>query len=54
MLWHCLLLFAFRAPQTTHLPNLKLEFPTLKHSQLKERIFEMWKKAPENPDNQAK
>lgn len=31
---------------------MKEEVPGLKLSQYKDRIFEMWKKAPENPKNQ--
>jgi hypothetical protein len=36
------------------LPVLKEDLPGLKLSQYKERIFEMWKKAPENPMNAAR
>lgn len=35
------------------LPQLKEDQPGLKLSQYKERIFDMWKSAPENPRNQA-
>lgn len=31
------------------LPIVKKEYPGLKLSQYKERIFEMWKTSPENP-----
>jgi hypothetical protein len=31
---------------------MKEELPGLKLSQYKERIFEQWKRSPENPDNQ--
>ena len=34
------------------LPVMKEEFPTLKLSQLKERLFKEWKKDPMNPMNQ--
>lgn len=34
------------------LPLMKEQFPGLKLSQYKERIFDMWKTAPENPRNQ--
>jgi hypothetical protein len=34
------------------LPRMKEDFPGLKLSQYKERIFDMWQKAPENPRNQ--
>ncbi len=33
--------------------ELRSEFPSLKHSQLKERAWEMWLKSPENPENAA-
>lgn len=36
------------------LPIFKQEHPNLKLSQYKERIFDAWKKAPENPLNKAK
>lgn len=35
------------------LPILKEELPGLKLSQYKERIFEAWKRSPENPDNSS-
>ena len=35
------------------LPILKDELPGLKLSQYKERIFEAWKRSPENPDNNS-
>ncbi len=35
------------------LPQLKEDYPGLKLSQYKERLFEMWKTAPENPRNQV-
>jgi len=35
------------------LPILKEELPGLKLSQYKERIFDLWKTAPENPRNQV-
>lgn len=34
------------------LAGVKEDYPGLKRSQYKEKIFEMWKKSPENPDNQ--
>ncbi|RYH22721.1 DUF1014 domain-containing protein [archaeon] len=34
------------------MPILKEEMPGLKLSQYRERIWEMWKTAPENPRNQ--
>jgi hypothetical protein len=33
---------------------MKEDLPGLKLSQYKDRIFEAWKKSPENPANQAK
>lgn len=32
---------------------MKEDLPGLKLSQYKDRIFEMWKKSPENPANQV-
>lgn len=34
------------------LPEMKDEFPGLRLSQYKEKIFNLWKKSPENPANQ--
>jgi Coiled-coil domain-containing protein 124 /Oxs1 len=34
------------------LPIVKAEYPSLRLSQYKEKIFTMWKKSPENPQNQ--
>lgn len=45
---------AYKAYYESMLPVLKEELPGLKLSQYKERIFEMWKTAPENPHNQAR
>lgn len=36
-----------------NMPILKEENPTLRQSQLKERLQKMWKKSPENPMNQV-
>jgi hypothetical protein len=36
------------------LPEMRLSHPGLKLSQYKERIFEEWKKSPENPHNQPR
>ena len=38
-----------KAFEERRLPELKAEFPGLKLSQLKERSFKEWQKAPENP-----
>lgn len=35
------------------LPVMKADFPDLKHSQLKEKIWAEWQKSPLNPNNQA-
>ena len=35
------------------MPVLKEENPGLKLSQLKDRVFTLWQKSPENPKNQA-
>mmetsp|Transcript_4373 Transcript_4373/g.6034 ORF Transcript_4373/g.6034 Transcript_4373/m.6034 type:complete len:264 (-) Transcript_4373:247-1038(-) len=42
----------FKAYYERMLPEMKEDFPGLKLSQYKQRIFEMWKKSPENPMNQ--
>eukprot|EP01031_Cornospumella_fuschlensis_P027987 gene27987-33796_t len=44
---------AYNAYYAATLPVLKEEQPGLKLSQYRERIWEMWKTAPENPKNQA-
>lgn len=44
---------AFRAYEEQMMPSLKAENPTLKRSQLLELLTKQWKKAPENPFNQA-
>jgi hypothetical protein len=41
----------FAAYTEQMLPMLKQDLPGLKLSQYKERIFDMWQKAPENPRN---
>lgn len=43
---------AFCAFEARELPKLRAENPTLKHSQLLERLHKLWKKSPENPFNQ--
>uniref|UniRef100_A0A7S2X902 Coiled-coil domain-containing protein n=1 Tax=Lotharella oceanica TaxID=641309 RepID=A0A7S2X902_9EUKA len=42
----------YRAYETREMERLRAENPKLKRSQLKERIFDAWKKSPENPMNQ--
>lgn len=44
----------YNAYYEAQLPILKADHPGLKLSQYKERIFDMWKSAPENPRNQAR
>jgi len=43
---------AYLAYEEKMMPILKEENPTLRLSQLRERIFKLWGKAPENPMNQ--
>lgn len=43
---------AFKAFEERELVTMKEEYPTLRRSQLKERIFAKWQKSPENPMNQ--
>ncbi|GAB5368168.1 hypothetical protein AAMO2058_001295500 [Amorphochlora amoebiformis] len=42
----------YRAFEEREMARMRAEFPKLKRSQLKERIFEAWKRSPENPMNQ--
>ncbi|CDJ52961.1 Expressed protein, related [Eimeria brunetti] len=44
---------AYRAYEEQMMPRLKAENPTLKRSQLLEILSKQWRKAPENPLNQA-
>ena len=41
----------FKAYEERMLPEVKDDYPGLKLSQYKEKIFQMWKKSPENPVN---
>ena len=43
---------AYKAYFEAQMPLMKEEFPGLKLSQYKDRIFNQWQKAPENPKNQ--
>lgn len=43
----------FKAFEERKLPEVKADYPGLKLSQYKEKVFQMWKKSPENPANQA-
>lgn len=44
---------AYAAFEEREMPILRSQNPGLRHSQLKERMFKMWQKSPENPFNQA-
>lgn len=35
------------------MPSIKEEYPGLRLTQYKEKIFNLWKKSPENPENQV-
>lgn len=43
----------FKAFEERMLPEVKADYPGLKLSQYKEKVFQMWKKSPENPANQG-
>mmetsp|Transcript_2784 Transcript_2784/g.4091 ORF Transcript_2784/g.4091 Transcript_2784/m.4091 type:complete len:254 (-) Transcript_2784:151-912(-) len=43
---------AYKSFEQKMMPEVREEFPGLKRSQYKEKIFDMWKKSPENPMNQ--
>lgn len=43
---------AFKAYEEQQMPIMRQDYPGLKLSQYKERIFQQWQKAPENPMNQ--
>ena len=43
---------AYKRFEELELPLLKQQNPGLRHSQLKERLYRMWKKSPDNPMNQ--
>jgi len=42
----------FKAFEERMMPEVKRDYPGLKLSQYKEKVFQMWKKSPENPANQ--
>jgi hypothetical protein len=44
----------FKAYEERMMPEVKADYPGLKLSQYKEKIFQMWKKSPENPANHPK
>eukprot|EP01055_Gregarina_sp_Pseudo9_P005259 Gregarina_sp_Pseudo_9__5258@NODE_59_length_4716_cov_32_223220_g55_i0_p5_GENE_NODE_59_length_4716_cov_32_223220_g55_i0NODE_59_length_4716_cov_32_223220_g55_i0_p5_ORF_typecomplete_len220_score76_07Ccdc124/PF06244_12/1_2e24NHS/PF15273_6/3_6_NODE_59_length_4716_cov_32_223220_g55_i038874546 len=44
---------AYRQYEEEWIERLRQEYPSLKRSQLKEKIFRQWQKAPENPMNQV-
>lgn len=43
---------AFSAFEAREMPKLRAEHPTLRHTQLMERLYKMWQKSPDNPFNQ--
>lgn len=43
----------YKAFEERNLPQLKEDFPNLKLSQYKDKLFQLWKKSPENPANQV-
>lgn len=45
---------AYTAFEESRLKQLKVEHPTLRHSQLKELVFKEWQKSAQNPLNAAK
>lgn len=49
--WRSLCVQAF---EERMLPEVKADYPGLKLSQYKEKIFDIWKKSPENPLNQRR
>lgn len=44
---------AYKRFEELEMPLLKLQNPSLRHSQLKERLYRLWRKSPENPMNQT-
>jgi Coiled-coil domain-containing protein 124 /Oxs1 len=42
----------YKAFEERMLPGMKEDYPSLKLSQYKDKIFQAWKKSPENPANQ--
>lgn len=42
---------AYNKFEQIQLPLLKQQYPGLRHSQLKERLYRLWKKSPDNPMN---
>lgn len=45
---------AYNAFEATRLPILKAENPSLRLSQLKQMMFDEWKKSPDNPLNKER
>lgn len=43
---------AYKAFEERELPRLKDEYPGLRLGQLKQKLFKLWKKSPDNPMNQ--
>ncbi len=57
LIFYVVLLFLqalYNAYYERELVTMKEDLPGLKLSQYKDRIFENWKKSPENPANQSK
>lgn len=44
---------AYAAWEAIELPKMKMEYPSLRMSQMKERLMKAWGKSPENPFNQT-
>jgi hypothetical protein len=44
----------YKAFEERMMPEVKADYPNLKLSQYKDKIFQLWKKSPENPANQPK
>ena len=43
-----------KAFEVKMMPQMKEDYPGLRQSQYKEKIFQLWKKSPENPMNQSR
>lgn len=43
---------AFKAYEARMMKEVREDYPDLKFSQVKQKVFELWKDAPENPMNQ--
>lgn len=45
---------AYRAFEEREMDRIRAEEPGLKRSQIRDRIFKLWQRSPENPMNQAR